>query len=78
MLTLHVVLDAIPKVKRWYYRDEDEGAQVVNGITFEFVNAAGKEATEIADEWANVIGENVDEAQYNTALGSVVENLKES
>lgn len=78
MLTLHAVIDAIPQVERWYYRDEDEGVQVVNGITFEFVNAAGKEATEITDEWANVIGENVDESQFNTALGSVVENLHEN
>ncbi|MCM1290189.1 MAG: hypothetical protein NC132_05545 [Corallococcus sp.] len=68
------VMDAIPTLEI-HYNDAD---QLDMSVSFEFVNATGNEAASIVDEYANVIGENVDESQYNTALGSVVENLREN
>lgn len=70
------VIDAIPKVERGY--DNDSGETESFDVAFEFVNATDNEATAISDQWVNIYGENVDESQYNTALGSVVENLHES
>lgn len=67
------VIDAIPTL--WYgYNDAD---QLAFQVSFEFVNATGNEATAIIDKYANVDGENVEETMYNTALGTVVENLRE-
>ena len=71
LLQVGAVIDAIPRL----IRDDDDNFTV---ITFDFVNANVGEVDSLADEATNAFGENVDESLYNTALSSVVENLREN
>lgn len=65
------IVDAIPRL----VADTDGNYTIV---TFDFVNAYIAEVTSLTDGGTNAYGENIDENQYNTALRSVVENLRES
>ena len=46
-------------------------------ITFDFVDNSDTVYPDIVDEFTNVVGESVDEQQFNTQLGAVVENIIE-
>lgn len=46
-------------------------------ITFDFVDNSDTVYPDIVDEFTNVVGESLDEQQFNTQLGAVVENIIE-
>ena len=46
-------------------------------ITFDFVDNSDTVYSDIVDEFTNVVGESLDEQQFNTQLGAVVENIIE-
>ena len=70
LLQAGAVVDAIPRLVA-----DSNGDYTV--VTFDFVNSYTNEVISISDTWTNVEGENLEENQYNTALSSVVENLRE-
>lgn len=71
LLQVGAVIDAIPRLAAY-----GSGNYIV--VTFDFVNAYVDEVDSLDDGATNALGENVDEIQYNTALSSVVENLREN
>ena len=71
LLQIGAVIDAMPRLIADIY-----GKYTI--VTFNFVNAFVGKVDSIDDSLTNAIGENIDEIQYNTALCSVVENLRES
>lgn len=70
LVQIGAVIDAIPRLIR-----ATNGQFIV--VTFSFVNVYATEANAIYDGATNVVGENVEEGQYNTALSAIVENLME-
>ncbi len=70
LVQIGAVIDSIPRLI-----SNAQGKYTV--VTFDFVNAYTDVVESIEDEYTNVAGQNIDENQYNTALSSVVENLKE-
>lgn len=69
LVRLGAVVDAVPRLTHVLNYDV---------IEFVFVNACTNEVDSIDGELVNAIGENLDEGQYNDALSSVVENVRES
>lgn len=70
LLQVGAIIDAIPRLT-----GDANGDYTV--VTFDFINEMGNEA-EIIDGQTNVAGENMEESEYNTALSSVLENVRES
>lgn len=71
LLQVGAVIDAMPRLVA-------DGSGNYTIVTFDFVNANGREATDISDTFTNVEGQSIDESLYNTALSSIVENLREN
>lgn len=70
LVQIGAVIDAIPRLIR-----ATNGQFIV--VTFSFVNVYATEVNAIYDGATNVVGENVEEGQYNTAFSAIVENLME-
>lgn len=71
LLQVGAVIDAVPRLVA-----DDKGNYTV--VTFEFVNAYNNYVDAIDDGATNAAGESVDESQYNTALSTIVENVREN
>lgn len=70
-MQIGAVIDAIPRLIR-----ATNGQFIV--VTFSFVNVYATEVNAIYDGATNVVGENVEEGQYNTAFSAIVENLMDT
>lgn len=70
LMQIAQVVDALPRL----IRDSDNNFTIV---TFDFINDYSNEVSVIMDGYSNTFGENTEENQYNTALGAVVENVRE-
>lgn len=70
LVQIGAIIDTVPRL----VADANGRLKVV---TFDFVNAYDNEIAEVIDGYTNVNGDSVDENQYNTALSSIVENVKE-
>lgn len=64
------VVDAIPAIRG----DSQFG---YNEVYFKYINTESTITDELLDAYSNPYGQSVDENQYNSSLGSVVENLLE-
>lgn len=62
------VIDAIPAIVPTY---------LTNQVCFKYINSSDSVADELIDAYAQPHGESFAENQYNSSLGSVVENLLE-
>lgn len=71
LVQVGAVIDAMPMLVA-----DSKGEFTI--VTFEFVNAYENEVTSIDDGLTNAFGESVDERLYNSALSSIVENLREN
>lgn len=70
LVALGAVVDALPKL----IADSDGDYTVV---TFYFINLYDNELAQTDDALTDAIGETVEENEYNRAMGSVVENVRE-
>ena len=70
LVQVGAVIDAMPMLVKG-----TDGNYTV--VTFEFVNAYEHEVKSIDDGLTNAFGDSVDERLYNSALSSIVENLRE-
>lgn len=70
LVQIGAVIDAIPRLV-------EDASGNLTVVTFEFVNSWDNVLETLDDGSTNVIGESVEESQYNTSLSSIVENLRE-